>query len=108
MTVPAGSLAASACTNDWIPPLRGGKSLVTIRTFGIGFSVAAALAARLAAIEPRRCGPSDLNGRGRACYRPAARRSPVSSAGVRLASAAFLLPSARRTRLSRGVGVRTP
>ena len=30
VTVPAGSRVASACTNDWMPPRRGGKSLVTI------------------------------------------------------------------------------
>src|SRR5579863_1606239 len=29
-TVPGGSRTASPWTNDWIPPLRGGKSLVTI------------------------------------------------------------------------------
>src|SRR5215472_15325909 len=36
VTVPAGSPTASACTNDWMPPRRGGKSLVTIRVRGTG------------------------------------------------------------------------
>src|ERR1700761_7805230 len=36
VTVPAGSPVASACTNDWMPPRRGGKSLVTIRVRGTG------------------------------------------------------------------------
>ena len=36
VTVPAGSRVASACTNDWMPPRRGGKSLVTISVRGTG------------------------------------------------------------------------
>src|SRR6185437_14062155 len=36
VTVPAGSPVASACTNDWMPPRRGGKSLVTISVRGTG------------------------------------------------------------------------
>src|SRR4029078_10587752 len=36
LTVPAGSRVASACTNDWMPPRRGGKSLVTISVRGTG------------------------------------------------------------------------
>ena len=34
-TPSAGSRVASAWMNDWMPPARGGKSLVTIRTLGI-------------------------------------------------------------------------
>ena len=30
VTVSGGSRVASPCTNDWMPPCRGGKSLVTI------------------------------------------------------------------------------
>ena len=36
VTVPAGSRVTSACTNDWMPPRRGGKSLVTISVRGTG------------------------------------------------------------------------
>ena len=36
VTVPAGSPVASACTNDWTPPRRGGKSLVMISVRGTG------------------------------------------------------------------------
>jgi hypothetical protein len=35
VTVPGGSRDASACTNDWMPPGRGGKSLVTTRVLPI-------------------------------------------------------------------------
>ena len=60
VTAAGGMLAASACTNDWIPPLRGGKSFVTIRTFGIGLPGRQAIAATLAT-GPRGYGSSDLN-----------------------------------------------
>src|ERR1039457_6947139 len=44
-----------------MPPLRGGKSLVTISTFGIGLLATRRQAAGLTTIKPRGCGPSDLN-----------------------------------------------
>ena len=35
LTLCGGSRSARACTKNWIPPALGGKSLVTMRTFGM-------------------------------------------------------------------------
>src|SRR5215831_17309074 len=59
VTLPSGSRAARAWTKDWIPPARGGKSLVTIRTFGIALPRVAGTSGAQA--QPTR-GPATVTG----------------------------------------------